>query len=124
MGWRFRLSLSLESTPEHNHQSPPPNYIDISEVEHNCTYALLCAQLRHALEKQASELCKLILVDLDYRLMRRAQCQGFETFLVGWILLSCVEKMCWLFQLWHSDQGTSKVGTYSSITPLSSKGAG
>ena len=111
VGWRFRVRL--ESTPEHNDQDSPPQYINISEAEHNRTYALLCAQLRHALERQASALCKIILVNLDHRLMHRAQCQGFETFLIGWILLSCAEKMCWLFQLWHSDHGTSKVDLHT-----------
>lgn len=38
------------------------------------------------------------MIDLERRLERKEKCQGFETFLVGVLLLNCVERMCFAFK--------------------------
>ena len=72
-------------------------------------YTLVRSQVRALTEKKASKLSKSILNELEKRLLQRPQCQGFETFLVALILLSCVERMCWLFQTWDNHDTSMKV---------------
>ncbi|KAL8866771.1 MAG: hypothetical protein Q9174_006095 [Haloplaca sp. 1 TL-2023] len=61
----------------------------------------LVRQLQAAAEQEASVLSKNIMIELEKRLERKEKCQGFETFLVGIILLNCVEKMSWALQSLH-----------------------
>ncbi|KAL9604496.1 MAG: hypothetical protein Q9219_000461 [cf. Caloplaca sp. 3 TL-2023] len=56
------------------------------------------AQLQAAAERQISTISKNIMIDLERRLERKERCQGFETFLIGIILLNCIERMCWVFR--------------------------
>ncbi|KAL8964978.1 MAG: hypothetical protein Q9183_004102 [Haloplaca sp. 2 TL-2023] len=65
----------------------------------------LATQLRATAEQKAPLLSKNIMIELEKRLERKERCQGFETFLVGIILLNCVEKMSWALQS-LSDSGS------------------
>lgn len=47
--------------------------------------------------------------DLERRLLQRQQSGRFETFLVALILLSCVERTCWLFQTWDNESYAQRV---------------
>lgn len=67
------------------------------------TYQLLCMQLSAAVEKKAAQTSKLVLNDLERRLLQRSSTSSFETFLVAIILLNCVEKSTWLFKSWEQD---------------------
>ncbi|KAI4168542.1 MAG: hypothetical protein LQ343_006328 [Gyalolechia ehrenbergii] len=58
----------------------------------------MAAQIKAAAEHRASTISKNVMIDLERRLERKERCQGFETTLVGILLLNCVERMCWAFQ--------------------------
>ena len=70
----------------------------LPEADYPQIYLLLCAQIRAVAEKSASILSKSIMNDLEKRLERQFRARGFETFLIGVILLSCAEKMSWYFK--------------------------
>ena len=87
-------------------------------TQHN----LIRSQIRALTEKKAFKLSKSILNELEKRLLQRPQCQGFETFLVALILLSCAERMCWLFQtLDNQDSSTTVHPSLSPKSPLFQK---
>ncbi|KAH8693169.1 hypothetical protein BGW36DRAFT_301985 [Talaromyces proteolyticus] len=67
------------------------------------SYNLLCSQLRGAVEKRAGQLSKVVMNDLERRLLQRQHTGWFETFLVAVILLNCVERACWLFTTWEDE---------------------
>lgn len=71
------------------------------------TYDLLCLQLNAAAEKKAALICKKVMSDLEKRLMQRVP-NAFETFLVGIILLNCVERSTWLFKSWEQESFNSR----------------
>lgn len=63
-------------------------------------------QLQAAAEQRASFISRNVMTELEKRLERREKCQGFGTFLVGILLLNCVERMSWaLKSLSDSGQG-------------------
>ncbi|KAI9825072.1 MAG: hypothetical protein M1832_001392 [Thelocarpon impressellum] len=72
------------------------------------THRLVCAQLQSAVEKRAGQLAKMVMNELERRLLQRAQSGWFETFLVAICLLNCVERSSWLFQTWDSKEKGSK----------------
>lgn len=59
------------------------------------TLIIIVAQLQAVAHQKASTISRNVMIDLEKRLGRKTRCQGFETFLVGILLLSCVERMCW-----------------------------
>ena len=78
----------------------------IDDATNPYSYALICGQLHSAVEKRASNLSRSIMNDLERRLLQRQQNGWFQTFLVALILLNCVERTCWLFRTWDTnDQG-------------------
>ena len=70
----------------------------MGESSDQFTSSDLATQLRATAEQKASSLSKNIMIELEKRLERKEKCQGFETFLVGIILLNCVERMSWALQ--------------------------
>lgn len=58
----------------------------------------ITTQLKAAADYRASTISKKVMIDLERRLERKERCQGFGTFLVGFLLLNCIERMCWVFQ--------------------------
>jgi hypothetical protein len=65
------------------------------------SYNLIKAQLLSATEKRAACLARVLMNDLERRLLQRQQASPFETFLIAVVLLACVERMCWLFRTWE-----------------------
>jgi hypothetical protein len=73
----------------------------ITAVNHQSSYNLIKMQLMGATEKRAACLARVLMNDLERRLLQRQQANPFETFIVAVILLACVERMCWLFRTWE-----------------------
>ncbi|MCJ1401873.1 hypothetical protein MMC11_005090 [Xylographa trunciseda] len=70
-------------------------------------YERIRAQLRALTEKTCLKLSRSIFNDLERRLLQKSQSQSFGTFLVALILLSCVERMCWLYHGWDRPEKTA-----------------
>jgi hypothetical protein len=79
----------------------------ISSISNSASYNLIKMQLQGATEKRAACLARIVMNDLERRLLQRQQANQFETFLVAVILLACVERMCWLFRTWEDQAATS-----------------
>jgi hypothetical protein len=79
----------------------------ITAIEHSMSYNLITMQLMGATEKRAACLARIVMNDLERRLLQRQQANPFETFLVAVILLTCVERMCWLFRTWEPSSSTT-----------------
>lgn len=75
------------------------------------SYNLILSQLRAAVEKRAGLLSKTVMNELERRLLQRHHSGWFETFLVSVILLNCVERACWLFTSWESEEFAGRVST-------------
>lgn len=73
----------------------------ITSLNHPSSYNLIKMQLMGATEKRAACLARVVMNDLERRLLQRQQANPFETFLVAVILLACVERMCWLYRTWE-----------------------
>jgi hypothetical protein len=78
-----------------------PTRTTITDLNHPSSYKLIKMQLMGATEKRAACLARVVMNDLERRLLQRQQANPFETFLVAVILLSCVERMCWLYRSWE-----------------------
>ncbi|KAF2691349.1 hypothetical protein K458DRAFT_438975 [Lentithecium fluviatile CBS 122367] len=74
----------------------------ITPVSNQASHDLIKLQLIGATEKRAACVARIVMNDLERRLLQRQQASPFETFLVAVILLACVERMCWLFRTWES----------------------
>ncbi len=83
--------------------------VRINETNNPQSYQLICSQLRSAAEKLAATISKTVLNELEKRLERRDKCRGFETFLVGIVLLSCVEKMSWYYKTFDDVKWSAEV---------------
>jgi hypothetical protein len=94
---------------ENNSRTP------ITPVNNRESYDLIKIQLMGALEKRAGTLSRVVMNDLERRLLQRQQSNLFETFLVAVVLLACVERMCWLFKTWE-DSTNDKVPQLMTIT--------
>ncbi|KAF2460891.1 hypothetical protein BDY21DRAFT_134317 [Lineolata rhizophorae] len=82
------------------------------------SYKLITAELQSATEKRAHDLSKMVMNDLERRLLQRTQANPFETFLVSIILLACVERMCWLFHKWEEPSSLAAAAAQaSSVAP-------
>jgi hypothetical protein len=116
--WNFTRILTSQTAEWHLFSNPslaptitPPTLSDadmedptrttITTVNHASSYNLIKMQLMGATEKRAACLARVVMNDLERRLLQRQQANPFETFLVAVILLACVERMCWLFRTWE-----------------------
>ena len=88
---------------------PSDEPIQINEADYSRSYQLISSQMRAAAEKSASAVSKIVLNDLEKRLERRDKCRGFETFLIGIVLLSCVEKMSWYYKTFDDEKWSTEV---------------
>ncbi|KAI9835091.1 MAG: hypothetical protein M1837_003967 [Sclerophora amabilis] len=99
------------------YESPDPDIggtrIPIDDDTNKESYHLLCAQLRSAAEKKAAQTSKVVMNELERRLLQRTQSGCFETFLVALCILNCVERSTWLFMSWDKDEYKSKVRQYA-----------
>lgn len=108
--WHFYSNPSLAPTINPPTINPSDletiNRTPISRTQNELSYNLIKSQLMGATEKRAATLARVVMNDLERRLLQRQQANPFETFLVAVVLLACVERMCWLFRTWE-DQTTS-----------------
>ncbi|RMD41302.1 hypothetical protein DV735_g3830, partial [Chaetothyriales sp. CBS 134920] len=61
-------------------------------------------QLRAGVETQAQRLNKVILAELERRLVQKQRDGHFEIFIGLVVLLNCFERMCWAFKAQESEQ--------------------
>jgi hypothetical protein len=87
----------------------------ITSLDQPSSYNLITMQLMGAAEKRAACLARIVMNDLERRLLQRQQANPFETFLVAVILLACVERMCWLFRTWEVQSSDTTVGADESF---------
>ncbi|EXJ58698.1 hypothetical protein A1O7_06127 [Cladophialophora yegresii CBS 114405] len=71
----------------------------VDDTMHPFSHRMLTNQLRAAIEKRASVVCRSALHNFEQRLLRNKG-KPFETFLVAFIMLNCAERMCWLYRSW------------------------
>ncbi|KAI9840015.1 MAG: hypothetical protein M1819_000207 [Sarea resinae] len=98
----FPSSLPASTTTTNNSSYPIDNSTSPK------SYSLLCSQLRSGAEKRAAQLSKIVMNDLERRLLQRQQSGWFETFLSALILLNCVERTSWLFRTWEDEAFRAK----------------
>lgn len=84
-----------------------PQELNGSEGPHSANIAY--AQIRAVAEMHASSLSKNVMIELEKRLGRKERCQGFGTFLVGVILLNCIERMVWSLKAYSSELKMTEV---------------
>ena len=110
LSWKTYYNPTLPPTSLHNlGQSSDEGRMPIDEMTNPEAHLLLCTQLRAATEKRAAQLSKLVMNDLERRLLQRQKTGWFETFLVSVILLNCVERSCWLFYSWEDETFAQRV---------------
>jgi hypothetical protein len=133
--WNFTRILTSRTLEWHLFSNPslaptqtPPNLSDsdmedpsrttITTLNHASSYNLIKMQLMGATEKRAACLARIVMNDLERRLLQRQQANPFETFLVAVILFACVERMCWLFRTWEvTNPATGTDAKMSQQTP-------
>ncbi|KAH7130763.1 hypothetical protein B0J11DRAFT_549003 [Dendryphion nanum] len=91
-----------------------PQRTPITTVNNPQAFDLIKMQLEGATEKRAACLSRVVMNDLERRLLQRQQANPFETFLVAVILLACVERMCWLFRKWEDATPSPPAPTQNS----------
>ncbi|TQS34319.1 hypothetical protein Golomagni_05302 [Golovinomyces magnicellulatus] len=75
-------------------------------IDQSCNtnvHRLICSQLSAVAESKASSLCKIVLNELERKLLQRSAAESFETFLVVLITFNCIEKTTWLFKSWEHE---------------------
>lgn len=107
--WKLTAHLAVQGTSSAADVPVSEHNVQINAATNSETYYLVCSQLRAAAEKRGAQLSKMVMNDLERRLLRRWQDSWFETFLIAIILLNCVERMCWLYRTWDDSQWHSKV---------------
>ncbi|KAI4198151.1 MAG: hypothetical protein LQ350_005438, partial [Teloschistes chrysophthalmus] len=90
----WQISLTPSKTSPENNPNAQPNSASTSGLEHPASAGVL-SQLKAAAEQRAALIGRTVMIELEKRLERKERCQGFETFLVGILLLNCVERMGW-----------------------------
>lgn len=109
--WRITLDTtnSETQTQEDTHEQGHLQTLLITPTARPTSYNIIVAHLRSTTEKICAANAKILVNDLERRLLLRAQtsASNFETFLTSVILLNCVEKMCWLFHGWAQSSSTS-----------------
>ena len=82
------------------------------------SHRIIFQQLQAGVEKRGAALAKMIMNELERRLLQRHQSNRFETLIVATILLACVERMCWFFQRCGSQPTSKESGSSHSTTIL------
>lgn len=96
-GWNFSERTDLDHQPAGHGPLIDP-------ALHEKTYALLVLQLEAAAEKKAAQMSKIVINDMERDLLLAKSARSFPHFLVGVILLHCIEKSTWLFQCWEQEE--------------------
>ncbi len=110
LSWKTFCNPTLPPTSMQSLSQPSDEgRLPIDEVSDPESYALLCSQLRAAMEKRAMQLSKSVINDLERRLVQRVKDGFFEIFLIAVVLLNCVERISWLFQSWDNETFAQRV---------------
>ena len=64
------------------------------------SYALIMSQLKSGLERLATKLSTHAMNKFEKRMLRPVSSNQFETFLIAFILINCVERHSWIFHNW------------------------
>ncbi|KIW46452.1 hypothetical protein, variant [Exophiala oligosperma] len=75
----------------------------ISECHNTSAYAAMAKQLQAVIENRTSFLSKPTMRRFEECCGHRNKAKSFKVFMTAFILLSCAERMCWLFRRWESD---------------------
>lgn len=92
--WRLSLTAS-DLSPENHQQTYAQADSAIAPGAELSASAGVLSQLKAAAEQRAAFISRNVMIELEKRLERKEKCRGFETFLVGILLLNCVERMSW-----------------------------
>ena len=90
----------------------------ITKTTNQESFNLIKMQLQGATEKRAASLARVVMNDLERRLLQRQQASPFETFLIAVVLLACVERMCWLYRIWEEQTPSATNAIDNSQPPL------
>ncbi|EEP78566.1 predicted protein [Uncinocarpus reesii 1704] len=108
--WKLFLNPTLPPASLHSLTSSSNGWrISIGEGGEFESYALICGQLKAAVEKRAAKTSKAVLNRIEQRLLQKQRDGNFQTFLASVILLNCVERMSWLFYSWEHGEYSNKV---------------
>ncbi|MCJ1284716.1 hypothetical protein MMC26_004052 [Xylographa opegraphella] len=96
---------TYDGPPSNIHLPSPPNHENLHALPPSASnHQHILTQLRALTEQKASTLSRRLLHDLERRLLAKSHSQSFATFLTALILLSCAERMCWLYHAWDRPQ--------------------
>ncbi|KAJ5893970.1 hypothetical protein N7495_005661 [Penicillium taxi] len=106
ISWKAFINPNYPPTSMHLTQPNEEGRIPIKDPE---SVALLCCQLRAAVEKRAMALSKSVINDLERRLLQRQKSGWFETFMIAIVLLNAVERTTWLYRSWDNESFVQRV---------------
>ena len=112
---KFNLARPRMAAGQPEDAASNPAFDQITDPD---SIACIDAQLRSVVEKRAVLCAKFVMNELERRLLQRQQANPFETFIVAVLLLSCTERMCWLFKTWE----ISETDQLFSNEPISANG--
>jgi len=111
-------SLSIRFDSDHTHTSQPVELEFDQSGTHptskrivplSPSHRLVRSQLLAAIESYCAKLSKVVMNELERRLLMRQQSSAFATFIASVILLNCVERMSGLFRSFDT-RGSSAIG--------------
>ncbi len=109
---QWRIHLDLHPNPSQQAPALHPSTLPLLlHDQYPSQHHSILAQLRALTERKAAKLSHRLFNELEKRLLQRPQCQGFETFLVAVLILSCVGRMCWLFRTWDTVEFAGSVSS-------------
>lgn len=84
--------------------------MDLTPERDALSHRLITGQLLEFAEKRATNLCKSVMHEFEKRMVHRQRVHQlqFETFLTAVILLSCLEKLAWLYETWAVRESADK----------------
>lgn len=84
------------------------------------SHRLIISQLLSAIEQTAEKLCQDVVSQLEQRFMRKLHDGIFDTFLASIIVLSCMERMYWLYLTWDAPEVSKQCSRVSAsvLTPF------
>jgi len=70
-------------------------------------YDIIRSQILAAVEQHCQKQAKVVLTELERRLLARQQTSSLLTFLVAIVILNCVERMSWLYRYYGAGTGAT-----------------
>ena len=87
---------------------------------------IIITQLYAVIESRAAVLCRAAMHHFEQRVLSRHKTSNFETFLAAFLLLTCAERMSWLFECYTHDEAKRSTWplTNTSADSYANKGQG